>query len=365
MGFEIDFLPVGTKSKGGDAIALRYGNLYGSRDEQTVIIIDGGYTDEGINLVEHIKTHFNTERVDIVVSTHPDNDHITGLGIVLEELEVGQLLMHQPRNHSSAIKLAQTLGYGALTLSDKLRKSLTRAADLEEIANHRGVPIVEPFEGVQTPDGIFRILGPTQNYYEQLLTEMITGAPGESRGLSALQNLFLNGTTLSKRLTQETHEVETISDSVDTTPQNNSSAICLLSVAGRKLLFTGDAGIPALTRATVLLEAEGFKPGDLSFIQVPHHGSRRNVGPTILGRLLGVKGQTITHSTAYVSAPSENPEHKHPAKKVVNAFTRRGYAVHATQGNTQHHYLNAPDRSGYSRSSPLPFYSFVEDEEAA
>ena len=37
MGFEIDLLPVGNESKGGDAIALRYGNLDGHRDEQTVI----------------------------------------------------------------------------------------------------------------------------------------------------------------------------------------------------------------------------------------------------------------------------------------------------------------------------------------
>ncbi|MFI1955905.1 hypothetical protein ACH437_29400 [Streptomyces xinghaiensis] len=38
MGYEIDFLPVGEESKGGDAIALRYGNLYGSRRELTVIV---------------------------------------------------------------------------------------------------------------------------------------------------------------------------------------------------------------------------------------------------------------------------------------------------------------------------------------
>src|SRR5664280_2714171 len=98
MGYEIDFFAVGEKSSGGDAIAVRYGNLFGDRSEQMVIVIDGGYTDSGEALVNHIKTHFGTSRVDIVVSTHPDQDHITGLETVLEELQVGTLLMHLPWN---------------------------------------------------------------------------------------------------------------------------------------------------------------------------------------------------------------------------------------------------------------------------
>jgi hypothetical protein len=73
MGYEIDFLPVGDGSKSGDAIALRYGNLAsGDPNQQMVIVIDGGYTDDGEALVELIKTHYNTDYVDVVVSTHPD-----------------------------------------------------------------------------------------------------------------------------------------------------------------------------------------------------------------------------------------------------------------------------------------------------
>src|SRR5665213_1547706 len=98
MGIEIDFLPVGEKSSGGDAIALRYGDLHGSREAQTVVVIDGGYRDSGEALVDHITTHYNTDYVDFVISTHPDRDHISGLEVVLEQLRVGRLLMHLPWN---------------------------------------------------------------------------------------------------------------------------------------------------------------------------------------------------------------------------------------------------------------------------
>lgn len=68
MGIEIDFLAVGEASKSGDAIAIRFGNLHGRREEQTVITIDGGTKESGDNLVEHIKTHFGTTHVDLSCS---------------------------------------------------------------------------------------------------------------------------------------------------------------------------------------------------------------------------------------------------------------------------------------------------------
>ncbi|HDY88298.1 MAG TPA: MBL fold metallo-hydrolase, partial [bacterium] len=103
MGYDIDFLSVGDGEKCGDAIALRFGNLYGDREEQTVIVIDGGFRKSGEALVKHIKEYYNTTKINLVVSTHPDSDHISGLHIVLEEMDVDCLWMHQPWNHTDDI----------------------------------------------------------------------------------------------------------------------------------------------------------------------------------------------------------------------------------------------------------------------
>src|SRR5438105_4350699 len=103
MGYEVDFLPVGDGERSGDAIALRFGNLSGSRLEQTVMVIDGGYVESGEALVEHIKEYYKTDDVDIVVSTHPDADHAAGLAVVLEQLRVRVLWMHRPWNHTEDI----------------------------------------------------------------------------------------------------------------------------------------------------------------------------------------------------------------------------------------------------------------------
>ena len=90
-------------------------------------------------------------------------------------------------------------------------------------------------------------------------------------------------------------------------------------------------------------------------------GGKRNVGPAILNRIVGPKQSEQTKKmTVFVSA-SKDGEPKHPAKKVTNAYLRRGAPVHATQGATKRHSHNAPERPGWSASTPLPFYGEVDE----
>ena len=362
MGIEIDFLPVGEKSSGGDAIALRYGDLHGSREAQTVVVIDGGYRDSGEALVDHITTHYNTDYVDFVISTHPDRDHISGLEVVLEQLKVGRLLMHLPWNHSDAVAESRRGGFRSLAANEKLEKSFQEMSDLEAIANAKDIPISEPFAGVHTEDGCLRVLGPSQDYYEELLPGIITPT---SLTRQIAEALVKAGQAVRAAFSTETLDKETLRDDGETRPSNNSSVITLLQDGDFTALLTGDAGIPALERAAAFLESEGFVPGSLNFVQIPHHGSWRNVGPTVLNRLLGRPAKETTHAVAFVSAPPENPDAKHPAKKVTNAFIRRGYAVHATQGFTKWHRRNAPERVNYSNSTPIPFHERVEEDSEA
>ncbi|MFE4425188.1 hypothetical protein [Streptomyces sp. NPDC056817] len=153
----------------------------------------------------------------------------------------------------------------------------------------------------------------------------------------------------AKKLVPETWLDETLRDDGTTTPTNDAGVVSLLEVDGMKLLLTGDAGIPALTRVLDELEESGFASGDLCFVQVPHHGSRNNVGPTVLDRLLGPTANGIPRGVACVSAPKKNPDNRHPAKKVTT-FLRRGYPVHATQGVALPNYDGGP---GHHVAVPL------------
>ena len=104
MGYEADFLAVGDGEKSGDAIAVRFGNLYGRREEQFILVIDGGTNESGERMVNHIHRYYQTDWVNLVLSGHPDADHSSGLEVVLEELGVQHLWMHRPWEHSTEIR---------------------------------------------------------------------------------------------------------------------------------------------------------------------------------------------------------------------------------------------------------------------
>ena len=357
MGYELDFLPVG-KDKCGDAIAFRFGNLQGFRNEQTVVIIDGGFQGTGSELVNHVRTHFGTNKVDLVISTHPDQDHIGGLETVLTECEVGRLWMHQPWKHTNDI--AKMFVDGRVTdqsVREALRKSLDEARTLERLAQAKNIPIEEPFTGLQDASKSLFVLGPSKAFYESLLP----GFRGAPEPVFGFLKQFVTGVEEAVKKIAERWDIETLDDSGETTPENNSSVILLLILEGNYLLLTADAGAPALTQAINVLDFSKFDYSKLTFVQVPHHGSARNVGPTILNRLIGpMLQQEFASRTAFVSVTSDDHP-KHPSKKVLNAFRRRGAPVHCTAGMAKCHFRNAPPRSGWISSVPMPFYPEVDD----
>src|SRR3989338_6267931 len=102
MAFQIDFLPVGNGSKSGDRITFRV--VDPALNEQKVFVIDGGFRDTADNLVGLINTYYGTNKVDYVISSHPDEDHASGLHVVLEKMEVENLIMHLPWRHANDIK---------------------------------------------------------------------------------------------------------------------------------------------------------------------------------------------------------------------------------------------------------------------
>ena len=148
---------------------------------------------------------------------------------------------------------------------------------------------------------------------------------------------------------------ETLTDNGTTSARNKSSVVTLLDVDDQHVLFTGDAGQRALSRVVDEYEARVglFSAYPLHVLQVPHHGSRRNVGPTLLDLILGPRWQGYTDTSAIVSAAKDAP--KHPSPKVTNALQRRGATVVVTAGQTICHRSAAtPPRPGWGPAAPVP-----------
>lgn len=378
MGFEIAFLPVGDGETSGDAIAIRFGDLLSNPPRQVVIVIDGGFESSGTALVQHIRTHYQTNQVNLLVSTHPDKDHINGLRVVLHEMEVLRLWMHRPWLYAGPIStLCKDRRTTPTSLREAMCEDLEAAYELEQDALERipGDRIEEPIAGESAlvwPDvaeGQLTVLGPTRDYYESLVTDFtsVPALPPFLKGL--LDGMYGARATppglppLPRVTVRETWHRETLPDPSETTAENNSSTILLLQTDGQKLLFTGDAGGEALNRAIDFAAANGLTDGRLSFLQLPHHGSHHNINRHVFNRLLGMPlpaPPATTSAVVFVSASKDAL--KHPSKRVVNCAIRRGARVIATKGSTKVHRREAPDR-GWITAEPLAFSEDVTDDD--
>lgn len=350
MGYEIDFIPVGEGERNGDAIAMRITE----NGKTEVYVIDGGTRASGEALVQHIKEYYGTDRVDYLISTHPDMDHISGLKVVLEELEVGELWMHKPWEDDHTRQIIKDILDGRVTqhsLSERIKESVRLATEVEKIAKEKKVKVYEPFQGAQI-GSYFHVLSPSKPWYREQLKNFDKMPPMKSTPIPECQ-AFASSTDDTA---YEDWYKETLKEDGETSARNESSVVLLGILPGDYgVLLTGDAGRRALTKAYEYTLTEAYKYAlsrdynlqQCQFIQMPHHGSRRNVSPDLLNKLLGpiLEEGSSTGKISFVNTSKGAPDH--PKKSVVNAFIRRGVKVIATKGNRICHRSRYPRRDGW------------------
>jgi beta-lactamase superfamily II metal-dependent hydrolase len=351
-GLEIDFLQVGDGERSGDAIALRYGNPWTGYE---VMVIDGGNKESGAALVNHITGVYGTRTVQNVLNSHPDGDHSSGLTEVLERLDVKNLWMHRPWAYAAGLlDHFRDPRFTPGGLEARIREALDAAHDLEKLAVTRGIPIYEPFQGSRI--GPFLVLSPERGWYLKDLVPNFSRTPAAKQTVpQGLLGPLYRAASEAVSWVAETLNIETLDETGETSAQNESSTILYGNFNGQGVLFTGDAGRLALTRAILYANSLGLSLRTLNCVQIPHHGSRRNVSPSVLNEIIA--------QFAIVSVATKSTSH--PRRKVTNAFKRRGARVFKTDGGLLNHAIGWPQRQGLRPGTEIPFYDRVEAQQSA
>ena len=359
-GYVIDFLPVGEKSSSGDAILI----CYKEDGECKLILIDGGHKEsDGVKtsdiILRHLRNHYfsagtenNQMRIEHIICSHPDNDHVGGLQAIMEECNVGTFWINNPLDYTSKSNLAETTDNNAFSRADA-----DTVASLIKVANEQGIAVKAPLEGKCI--GPLTVASPSAEFYKALVK-------GELTRLGGAKASFQNKVKGGNETTPANWNEDVLFEFPATSVCNESSTVLFgtLTHDDRKVLLTADAGIEALYRAYVYLNGElGFQAGALCFMQMPHHGGRRNVNRTILDLLLGPKvaresNKGIGLSIASVASNADG----YPKKAVTNAFTTRGYLCSATNGNSI--FYRRGDMLNPYGGSPLTLIRFSNDVEA-
>lgn len=333
-GIEVDMLNLGNADS---ILVTRW-----VADTATRVLIDGGNSSDDEKVLDFLHTRGITY-LDHIVCSHPHDDHIGGLiGIVRSsQIDFGQAWVHLPWNHIDQNTLANVLRESEASASRVVkivRDSFQSTQNLVSAIRSRRKPIVEPFAGLKI--GFLFVCGPSEQFYTQLLKDF-----ADLEKLHAMEKAIADYEIKDLVETLYAGQAEAAQSQLGqapTEPENNSSTILWAKHINDTLLFTADAGVEALTAAKQVYQLSG-----LSWMQVPHHGSRRNINEDLIGH--------FKPKTAFVSADGTR---KHPRRAVVNAFKAVGSKVFSTHypnngGNKWFHLGDFPDRSDYSNAVPL------------
>lgn len=285
-----------------------YGDCIHISDNGHHVIIDGGPTAEPL-LTTLGEIRDRNERVDLLVVTHYDHDHVMGFlsslrqldGVKLEDF-VGETWFNAPEPTKAK--------FGDHRLSAREGNELTELF-IENKVNWKN----------QLSMGTKHILSGL--CWVEVLYE--GGYGKESSGGGLLGNIKCDWRTPFEEL--EKYMDDRVLDKSET---NAESIILLLHCGGHKVLLPGDATPDKLL--PVLRQYSGGKTAKFDLVKLPHHGSYRNMSKDLFDCFSCSDYLISTDGSVYC----------HPDKKVLLKAISWG---HNESGKTYFHF-NYPDLIG-------------------
>lgn len=358
MAYELDFIGVDEATSNADAISMRWV----LNNKKAIGIYDGGLIKHGEELEKHLNSYYfnglndNEKIIDFIICSHSDQDHVSGLKNILEKFTVKKIYMNRPWLYAKEIyEKAVDKKKTEDLICKELKESYPFIYALEEIALEKGIEILNAFEGTVIENNL-KVLSPSLDFYlAQLYDSDKTAVCNESANQT---QPFFNKIKEAAINLFESMDIEMLKEESETSSENEMSVIIYGDMEVEKFLLTGDVGIKGLTNALHYAKKLNISLKDEVFLyQIPHHGGRHNVSPTILNKIVGEKTSLSRNKIAVTCVGKET---EYPKKMVVNAFIRRGVEVYAAKGSTLTRNIGMPNRN-WGSVSPYEFSDYVEE----
>ncbi len=337
--YEIAFHSVGEGGPGGDAITI----IYEINGQKVLDIVDCGTIEAGERIVERMQEDHPGLGVRNIVCTHGDQNHLSGLPTIIEELGAQNVYVNFPWHYTDE------------ATSRRLKSNFKTLAEFEKtISNLNVLPAIQG-----TEVGLFTIMTPSEDRYREL-------APVMDEKPSVIGTAISRAAEAVVDLVPDRWDTESLEDAItNPTSNSNESSVVMFAEFGEfRVLLTGDTGIQGLSETADYFEASGIAlPIQTTIdnpliIQIPHHGSRHNISSETLDRLIGERQADINHQrTQYALASVGKHSDTHPRKKTTNAFNRRSCKV---LDNSEGRPVVHPARGNTPQARTHDFYGHVE-----
>lgn len=247
----IEFLQAGT----GDSIWISH--------NKTNIIVDGGKSAAAIK--ERFDKMPEDENIDLLIVTHIDSDHISGVIALVDILQEQMELNRLKQVWFNFPKLEETGEY-SVTEGNALSTSLCKIDGLcwcnntSEMIGHE-VVIGDIYLHVLAPD-------------HDVAYEFKPKTPDELGVVNADWNVEL-----------ETLVENVDDDDLDEGGPNSQSIVILLECEGKRVFLPGDCTPRELLAALRAYNSINGSPIKFDLMKLPHHGSTRNITKDIMAEI--------------------------------------------------------------------------------
>ena len=307
MGIKFEFFEAGC----GDSILV-------STDDGTHILIDGGVGSLYTRKLRKLNKTISNSKLDLMILTHLDNDHILGLRNLLAfDIEnivknneyipfIKEVWYNAFRNTSNTNDIEFKNPSKNSTICIKNQLKFTEYMDLSK--NKIRYRDYISIDDIDKPLEINEI-------------ELILLSPNDEK----LRDLYLKyEKELSDKNISSVSKCKDIKESIeylygkefkdgdDGSVANGSSIAFILLYKKKKFLFLADAHIPLVTKSLKKIQKQYFpneKRMAFEFIKVSHHGSRNNISTTFLD---------LVSSQNYVILTNTKGKNRHPDKETLS-----------------------------------------------
>jgi len=235
----------------GDAILAVYG--------KTQILVDGGPGDAVLNCLSSHMPFWDRE-IELIILSHPQTDHFTGLIEVFKRYKVDKFLATPIDSGTESYQV----------LKDEVGGS--------------GTDVVYPSTGIVIRLGLIHldILHPSEEY----ILSNSEGSPVDKG------NAVLGASTTTR-------------------DPNDFSIVAILSLGEFDALLTGDIE-PDISNL-VAKELISSAPREIEYIKIPHHGSKNGLSSNLLA---------VTSPEVAVISVGKDNRYGHPNKEVLDMLAR-------------------------------------------
>ena len=298
------------------------------------ILIDGGYVDTYQNyLLPKLKEiAAQCGVVDLIVVTHIDGDHISGIIKLMEEdelpIKVRDIWYNGYRHVQSIVKVSEaseTFVHKNICKEGNTESkpiSARQGCTLSALIAQKGLAWNEPTNGrvIKAPmtipfgDATIHILSPREDdidnlcdfWRKRLIKDgLLKKEHSEKYWDDAFEFCMSKdkpGFRFHEQKVSKSYDLEKIMETLyeaDDSVTNGSSIAFVLETGEKRILFLGDAHAETIEQSLIGLYGEEKTPIDFDVVKLSHHGSFNNNSPKLLSMIASDRWLISTNGDKY------------------------------------------------------------------